>query len=497
MPTLLQRLVLVLALLASSSRLLAIDDFDRWYALELAGRRAGWMHGWQKTDGDRITTGTRMEIGIGRGPAAVRVKMESEFIETKAGKPLSMKSVQQLGAIPTTTSYTFGDSELSIESTQGEQTTRSTKPLPKDVWLTPAAAGEYVRQRLAAGADMIEVRSIEPTTGSDVITIKRDKLQKVTLEVLGKQHDLVKCISTSSASPGIESTEFIDAQGVPVKTTIPLGGLSMAVTMTTRDDALTATGEAPEVMVKTLVKPDREIAKPRGTKHAVYLLSLPADDGAAAAMPALPTTGAQTVEPVDQAARVRVKADAWSPADPADVANKAFVASSTMINAEDPEIVRLSKEATNGAGDDPVRRAEAIRAFVSRYVTAKDLSVGFATASEVARSRQGDCTEHGALLIALLRADGIPARAASGLIYADQFAGERGVFGYHMWAQALLTIDGKPRWVDLDGTLRGLPFDATHITIAVSALADGEETSSMAALLPLLGRLKIKVEEIE
>jgi hypothetical protein len=99
------------------------------------------------------------------------------------------------------------------------------------------------------------------------------------------------------------------------------------------------------------------------------------------------------------------------------------------------------------------------------------------------------------LLAAMLRADGIPSRVACGLIYADEFAGEREIFGYHMWTQALLSIDGVPTWVDLDPTLAGAAFDATHIALGVSALGDADATSSLSGLIPLLGRVTIRVVE--
>ena len=155
------------------------------------------------------------------------------------------------------------------------------------------------------------------------------------------------------------------------------------------------------------------------------------------------------------------------------------------------------KRATSQAGDDKGARAETMRKFVEKYVKAKDLDVGFASASEVARTRHGDCTEHGVLLAAMLRADGIPARVVSGLVYVE--TGEAGgIFGYHMWAQALLEKAGKPTWVDLDGTLPGpRPFDATHVALGMSALAEGEEAQSLASILPLMGRLSIKVESAE
>src|SRR5205085_3072434 len=128
----------------------------------------------------------------------------------------------------------------------------------------------------------------------------------------------------------------------------------------------------------------------------------------------------------------------------------------------------------------------------------KDLGVGFANASETARTRRGDCTEHGVLLAALLRAANIPSRVACGLIYADGFAGSKHIFGYHMWAQALLNVNGKPTWVDLDGTLGDkTPFDATHIALAVSALADGQSQDALMAIATVIGRLQIKVESVE
>ena len=112
---------------------------------------------------------------------------------------------------------------------------------------------------------------------------------------------------------------------------------------------------------------------------------------------------------------------------------------------------------------------------------------------EIAYTEYQSVAEH----TAMLRQQGIPARVVAGLIYADQFAGERGIFGYHMWTQALIERNGSKRWVDLDATLpAGNATDATHIAVSVTALADGELQSSMMNLVPLLGRLEIQVNAI-
>ena len=111
---------------------------------------------------------------------------------------------------------------------------------------------------------------------------------------------------------------------------------------------------------------------------------------------------------------------------------------STMLRSDDPQIIGLVEQALLQVGADagPKEKAMALRRFVNDHVAEKDLSVGFATASEVARTGQGDCTEHAVLLAAMLRAEGIPSRVVSGLIYVDRFLGHRQVFGYHMWTQA-------------------------------------------------------------
>jgi transglutaminase-like putative cysteine protease len=147
---------------------------------------------------------------------------------------------------------------------------------------------------------------------------------------------------------------------------------------------------------------------------------------------------------------------------------------------------KISKDAAPG------ERAESLRRFVHAFIRTKSLGVGFATASETARTAEGDCSEHGVLLTTLLRCDGIRSRAVSGLIYVH--AEGKGVFGYHMWSQALLELDGKRRWVDLDATLPdATPYDATHIALGVTDLSGDDPLTSMMNVATMLGRLRISI----
>jgi hypothetical protein len=116
-----------------------------------------------------------------------------------------------------------------------------------------------------------------------------------------------------------------------------------------------------------------------------------------------------------------------------------------FVQSDDERIIRLAKEAV-GRETDAYKKAKKIEAFVADYLDQKGLSVGYATALEVAETRKGDCSEFAILTTALCRASGIPARVAMGVAYVDEFLGHTQVFGGHAWVQVY--IDGK--WLDID-----------------------------------------------
>ena len=82
---------------------------------------------------------------------------------------------------------------------------------------------------------------------------------------------------------------------------------------------------------------------------------------------------------------------------------KPFLSSSVYLDIDDLLIQKLAKKG-QGAAKIPKEIARKLTKFVFRYMTNKNYGVGFATASEVARNKEGDCTEHSMLLAALGRA---------------------------------------------------------------------------------------------
>ncbi len=128
------------------------------------------------------------------------------------------------------------------------------------------------------------------------------------------------------------------------------------------------------------------------------------------------------------------------------------------VQSDAPEIRQVATRVVGDAQDD-LQKMRRLRSFVSDYITQHGLDVGYASALEVLRTRDGDCTEYAVLLAALARAEGIPTRVVTGMVYADRFSGASRVFVPHAWVQAW--ING--RWQSFDSALRH--FDSSHIAL--------------------------------
>lgn len=471
---------------------------ERFYLVEMMGGRAGWMHAKETTALDgTITSDSVVAFSLKRGPISVDVRIESQFVETRDGKPVSMRSFQRMAKIPMETTYTFLPDGVRVVSVQGTaEPIEKIEPLPEGEWLTPAAAERFVKARRAAGAKTVTLRMIEASSGLTPVVVDRTEGNIEKMAVLGREIDVIRStLKTQVSGQNVSSVEYSDLEGVVVKTQTSIGGIDVAMTLATREDAMKE-GAAPEIMVATFLTPDKPIAKPRKATRATYTLSTKAD-----AIDTLPSTGSQRVERIDEST-LRVTIDATMPnapgAEESDAAR--YTKASPMANSNDPVIREIAAAAVAKLpeGATPAQKAESLRRATHDFIDAKNLGVGFASASEVARTRTGDCTEHGVFLVALLRAQGIPARAAAGLIYADQFAGSKNIFGYHMWTQALLETQNGPRWVDLDATLPDhVPFDATHITLSTTDLMGDDAASSLMPIATVMGRLVIKVDSVE
>jgi len=97
-------------------------------------------------------------------------------------------------------------------------------------------------------------------------------------------------------------------------------------------------------------------------------------------------------------------------------------------------------------------------------------------ATEVLDSKEGVCRDYAILTVTLLRAAGIPARLASGLVNWD------GTFYYHAWAEAW---DGA-QWIGIDSVTDQQQISAAHVKL-------GEGNVDTAFAFTFLEKAKIEV----
>jgi hypothetical protein len=313
--------------------------------------------------------------------------------------------------------------------------------------------------------------------------------------VNGVTRKLWKITSDMPVMPGITSIIWVDDQNNDVETDITLPGLGAMRQIVSDRATCMKQPEGAEIFASSLIAPQRALTNLDQQGQAFYQL----------------TTGdKQTLALWDQGeqrvlksgpglSEIEVTVPPWTPADasytlphPPSPELKPYLQPSAYLESASPEIRQLAREAV-GDERNPVRAAHRIELFVEYYITKKDLNIGFASAQETARSREGDCTEHAVLCAAIGRAAGLPTRCVLGLGYIPPGEAEptistavdtkTGIFGFHMWAEADI---GHDRWVPMDAALGG--FDVGHIAIFKSALA---EINPMVDLnLPILNLLE-------
>ncbi|MCS7015367.1 MAG: transglutaminase-like domain-containing protein [Gemmatales bacterium] len=134
-----------------------------------------------------------------------------------------------------------------------------------------------------------------------------------------------------------------------------------------------------------------------------------------------------------------------------------YLRSNSVVNSEDKLVQELARRAI-GTETQPWQKALRIERWVYANMKKGTLTEGFASADEVARTREGDCTEHAVLAAAMCRAVGVPSRLALGLAYVEHWR----ALVPHMWLEVWI----QGRWYALDPTLGQGSVPATHVKIA-------------------------------
>jgi hypothetical protein len=159
-----------------------------------------------------------------------------------------------------------------------------------------------------------------------------------------------------------------------------------------------------------------------------------------------------------------------------EISGKAFdeyLKDTIFIQSKDPQIMGLAREIIKNE-KDPLVAARLIYDWVYRNIE-KTPTITVPMATDVLRTKKGDCNEHTTLFTALARAAKIPAKIAVGLTYKDGF------FYYHAWPEVY-----AGQWMAVDPTLGQFPADASHIRLITGDL------DKQMQILPVINKIRIE-----
>jgi hypothetical protein len=259
-----------------------------------------------------------------------------------------------------------------------------------------------------------------------------------------------------------------------------------------KEVALAETGQAPFDLVLGLsVNLDRRLPGAHLTRRIRYRMHLDAGDPSKV----FPRSASQEVKRLDpHTAEVTVYAlrpDRPAPLPAAaDPPGPSDLRPNSLIQSDDAKIVAVARQVAPGE-KDPWRLAVALEKKAHDLITRPDYASAFASAAEVVRSGEGDCTEHSVLLAALARARGIPARVVVGLVYTEQTGSAS--LGYHMWNELYL----GHRWIPMDATLGQGGIGAAHVELGHASLDGVSAFSSFLPVAQVAGQLRVEVLEVE
>jgi len=465
-----------------------------YFAVFMEGKKVGYAIHSREATAEKVTTTEKVNITMSRVGVPVTMTVAETSIETVEGKPLGFEVVQDFSMMTMKVVGTVdeqGTVNVTVTSMGAEQ--KSTLEWPSGAVMAEGLCLLTLKKGLKEGLSYT-VKIFSP--GMMQAVDARIRIgSKRNVDLLGRVVALTEVTTTMTMPMAgeIVSTSYIDDKLQVQKTVMPMMGMQIEMVACAKEFAL-GENDVLEVINKMFLPSPVPLDKVGSAKAIAYHLA-PIGDGN---NPMIPSTDNQSVQPgKDGVVTVTVEpvaapAGARFPYKGKDKTILEAMKPTRYLQSDNKKIIKLARRAI-GDTKDAAEAVKKIEAFVGDYIDNKSLSVGYASAAEVADSKQGDCTEHAVLTAAMCRAVGIPAQVVTGVAYVDDFAGLQG-FGGHAWVQAYIGGDPAARepgkWVGLDAAFKGTGrggYDPGHIALAVSN-GNPEEFFSLAKIL---GRFKI------
>jgi hypothetical protein len=393
-----------------------------------------------------------------------------KYVETSVGKPLSFESVYEFGVTTDKVTGTIGeDGTLAVTiSTMGREE-KLTVPWPTGALMAEGRRMLLREKGLTPGTEY--KAKVFKARLAGVVNEKVSVGPKKLINLLSGAMGLAEVTMVETLSDGEQRTSksYMDDGFRALKSTMPVGDIGVELYACSKEVALR--NAAPLDMLTKMFIPSPEPIPNVGQVSAVTYTLTPAKD----TNPSIPSFDSQkATRQWDGKISLEVKPVAgpsWAtfPYKGSKITLLEATRPTPYLQSDHKEVIELARKAV-GNTRETAEAARRIESFVAQYIDKWSLKVGYASAAEVVKSREGDCSEFAVLTAALCRAVGIPAQVVVGVAYVDSFGGKRGFMG-HAWTQAYIGTDAQGVWVGLDAAFKssGGGYDAGHIALAVGS----------------------------
>jgi len=427
---------------------------------------------------DAYVASMSMDVTIKMGLATQKLIMVQDRYYALSGQLVGFDTSSQSMLGKTKLSGEIQGGQLVVTATMAGHTSVKKLPRPTESLDAVLAPQRLIRQgKLGASAtfQLFETSLLKPMT---VTT----KLLRFDERLLGGVNTRVAVLTTLYKEVGMRSTEYVTADGELLETVV-----AQMFTLRREPERVAKNVKfAFDAMRAGVIRVDKPLGDPRRVTSLKLRLSgvrrkeLLIDDARQSYERGGTEAGATHTVTLRTALRPAkpLRLPITPRADQPEVAR--FLKPSTFAQSDAPEIVKAARTIV-GTTTDSFEAACKVQSWVFRHVRKRGMAA-MSNALAVLRKRQGDCSEHSILFVALCRAAGIPARQVVGIGYSKAMKG----FGYHAWAEVYV---GK--WVAMDPTWGETLADATHVKFGVG------DTDSLGVVAGLFGSLKIEVVEFK
>jgi len=496
----------ILIIILTSSLFAASEESTDYFAVFMEGKKVGHAVFSRSVKDSKVTSSQNVVLTISRGDIELTAAMTETCIETPDGKPLGFESVQDLSFMKMTAVGTVEPNGMMTvkAGTAGNFTTKK-MPWPEGALMQEGLSLLEKDKGLKKGTTY----SLKIFSPSNLMALDAQVTigDRENVDLLGRIVPLTAIQTKLNVPQAGEMTtsDYVDDQLEIQKSVMTIAGMKVELIACEKEFALSP----PETfeLVTRLFLPSPKPLRNLGTVRSITYYLSPIKDSSSTeglsdektrltALKKIPSNDNQTVKAgqngqvIVTVTPVKAPKGVKFPYEGKDEKILSALQPTRYVQSDNKKIIELAKKAVGDANDaaDAVKKIES---FVAKYITNKDMSVGYASALEVAESRQGDCSEFAVLTAALCRAVGIPAQVVTGFAYVEEWGGSSNIFGGHAWTQAYI----GDKWVGLDSAFKGTGrggYDAGHIALAAGN-GDPEDFFSLITTFGLFNIDKLEI----